>query len=216
MKKIALFIISFALIFASCNILWDVDTTDHVSMISCKPTVKLIGDEFMSLPVGSSYTEQGVEAYACDTPLTYTIVSGNVDPNTKGLYFVTYKAENSFGWTTYAYRTVLVYSGSPYITDIEGNFRVGFLFNATITKNDVAGFWNMDNCWAEEGVTFPITMAEDPNNPGHFIIVPGSHPTKAKSYSGYADFSNNKLTIVLNIIDYEGKSSTKTFQWIKS
>ena len=215
MKKFALLIISLVVIITSCNLLWDKDTTDHVSMVSCKPNVKLLGDQLMSLPVGGSYTEQGIEAYACDTPLTYTIVSGNVDPSNAGFYLVTYKAVNSFGWATYAYRAVLVYDGNPYLTDIGGNYKRGFYFHATISKDAVYGFWDMDNCWIEEGVTFPIVMAEDPNNVGHFVIVPGSHPSKAKFYTGYAVVGDS-LTVVLNIVDYNGQSLTKTFKWKKS
>ena len=212
MKKLFLAIIGILLI-TSCNVLWDVDTTGNVSKISCKPEIKVIGDAIISTETGGSYTEQGVEAYACDTPLTYTIVSGNVDPNTPGLYQVVYKATNGFGWSGYGYRTVLVYSGNPYATNIEGNYRVNFISEETsiVSKNDVYGFWSVSNVIENASKPCPVVMVEDPDNAAHFIVVPGSWDAYGR-YSGSAVFSNNSLEYSINFLD---KGLTKTYTWHK-
>ncbi len=214
MKKLFLAIIGILFI-ASCNVLWDVDTTDHVSMVSCKPDIKLLGDPMISFPVGSTYTEEGVEAFACDTPLTYTIVSGQVNPKEAGLYQVVYKATNGFGWSSYAYRTVLVYNGDPYITDIGGDYRIGFLYHSTITKHSVKGFWQMSQAIDDPNKDYPVVLVEDPNNVGHFIVVPGVWEDLGR-YKGSAEYipspTHPQLKLTITFID---QALTKTYTWKK-
>lgn len=196
------------MIISSCNLIIDKDTTAEISKVSIKPVVKLLGDPIMSLPVGEIYNEAGIEAYAGETQIDYQVVSGNVNPNQEGFYVVTYKAENEFGWATYAYRAVLVYSGSPYGSDIEGHYKKGFLFDADISKYSVNGYWQMTNVWQEEGVDFPIIFADKGN--GTYGIVPGEHPDKGR-YSGTAYLSGNVLYFTINY----GEDKTITFDWTK-
>ncbi len=198
-------------IFQACNVLWDKDLTNEISEVSIKPVVTLLGDAILSLPVGGTYTEQGIEAYVGDSLVDYTIVSGNVDVNQEGFYVVTYLAENQYGWKTYAYRAVLVYSGSAYGSDITGNYRVGFYFYSDISKYSVDGYWEMDNVWAEEGVDFPVIFADKGNN--SYGIVPGEHPDKGR-YSGTAVNTGSSIKFTLHVISPDGIENTKNFEWI--
>lgn len=209
-KYITIFII--LLTGYSCNIIIDKDTTDEISSVSIKPVVELIGSPIMSLPVGSTYTEEGLNALVGDSIVDYQIISGNVNPNAEGFYVVTYKAENQFGWATYAYRSVLVYSGSPYNTDIAGNYIKGFNFSEDISKYSVDGYWQITNVLQEEGAVLPIIFADRGNN--LYGIVPGNHPTKGK-YSGSAVKSSNKITFYIHFTSPEGIETDVTLEWTK-
>jgi len=215
MKKRYIVIITIIGFFSiiSCNVIIDKDTTAEISEVSIKPTVTLLGEPIMSLIVGGTYVEEGIEAYVGDSIVPYTIVSGNVNPNQEGFYKIKYKAENQYGWITNAYRAVLVYSGSAYGTDITGHYTSGLLGNADISKYSVDGYWEMTNVWVEEGVEFPIIFADRGN--GTYGIVPSEHPTKG-SISGNAYLlSGNRIRFNLNVINTDGSPSSKEFIWTK-
>lgn len=214
MKKIYLItLVIIFFVFNSCNLIIDVDTTNEISEVSIKPVVTLLGEPVISLPVGGTYTEEGIEAYVGDSLVDYVIVSGNVNVNQEGFYVVTYLAENQFGWATYAYRAVLVYQGSAYGNDIAGNYRVGFFFYSDISKHSVNGYWEMDNVWAEDGVDLPIIFADNGDNT--YGIVPGEHPSKGR-YSGTAVKTALGIDFVLTVISPDGILTDKTFEWISN
>jgi hypothetical protein len=209
---IFLILISFVLLTNSCSLFFDRDTTGEISSLSIKPVVTLLGDQILSLPVGGTYTEQGIEAYVGDSLVEYTIVSGNVDANQKGFYVVTYSAENQYGWETLAYRAVLVYSGEPYGTDIAGNYKKGFAYYSVISKYPVDGYWQIDNVWQEGDVVFPIVFAD--NGDDTYSIVPGEHPVKGK-YSGFGVKTENNIKFTLIVVSPDGVETTKEFPWEK-
>ena len=211
-NKIFIALFTILIISQSCNIIIDKDVTDEISSVSIKPIVELIGEPIISMPVGGKYTELGVNAFSGDDPLDYSIISGNVNPNNKGFYIVTYKAENMYGWATYAYRSVLVYSGSPYSEDISGHYKSGFLFNSDISEYPVSGYWQMTNVWIEEGVTFPILFADKGN--GQYGIVPGEFGSKGR-YGGTARKNGNNITFTIKLTSPNGIVNTKTFIWTK-
>jgi hypothetical protein len=211
-KFIYILFILFLLTTYSCNMFFDNDTTNEISELSIKPVVKLLGDPIISIPVGGNYTEEGIEAYVGDKLVDYSIVSGNVNPNQEGFYVVTYSAKNQYGWTSYAYRAVLVYSGEPYGSDIDGNYKVGFLFYTTISKYPIDGYWQMENVWAEENVDFPIIFAD--NGDDTYTIIPGEHPEKGR-YTGYGEKNGNNVVFHLLVVSPEGDETRKNFTWSK-
>ena len=190
----------------------DKDTTGNVSKISYKPVMTLKGDPIISMKVGSTYTEEGVDAYAGDTLLSYEIVSGEVDPNTAGFYVVTYKATNGFGWSSYAYRAVLVHDGTPYEGDISGNYKKGFFYNTTIQKYSVDGYYKIDNVWQQQGVTIPVIFA-DMGDGINFGIVPGE--CDLGFYSGTATLNGAVLTFHIHLATTDGQSLDYEFDWTK-
>lgn len=166
----------------------------------------------MSLKVGSTYTEQGVEAYAGDTLLDYEIVSGAVDPNTKGFYVVTYKTTNGFGWSSYAYRAVLVHDGTPYEGDISGTYKKGFFYSSTIQKYSVNGYYQMDNVWQQEGTVIPIIFA-DLGDGINFGIVP--QDTELGFITGTAKRNGSKITFYIHLVTPDNTTYDKSFDWTK-
>ncbi len=207
----------------SCSLFIDKDTTDHVSMISYKPEIKLLGDPIVSFKLGSSYTDPGVEAYAGDTALEVVTVTADEDPNAidsnafdpskAGLYVITYKAVNGFGWASYAYRAVLVYDSSPYSGDISGNYRYSFLYHSIISKYSVEGYYQMDNVYPQEDVTFPIIFA-DAGDGTNYTIVPG-YNEEFGYYRGTAEKSGNNITFYLTLKTKDGDVLHKDITWTK-
>jgi len=189
------------------------DTTANVSTVTYKPVLTLNGDQIMSLPVGGTYEEKGVDAVAGDSTLAYEIVSGEVDPNTPGFYIVTYKATNSYGWSTYAYRAVLVYEGEPYKRDISGEYMFNNIIDhQNVTKYSVPGYWQIGNAWGAEGVSFPVIFA-DTGDGVHFGIVPDEHEAKGR-YSGTAVYSTSQWTLTFSI-KLESLDEPNNFKWYK-
>ena len=207
----------------SCSLFIDKDTTAHVSMISYKPQIKLLGDPVVSIKVGTSYTDPGVEAYAGDTSITYTVVSADEDPNALGtgspntnqcgFYIVTYKAVNGFGWANYAYRAILVHDGTPYEGDISGNYHSGFLFHSSISKYSIDGYYQMDDVYIKEGTTLPIIFA-DSGDGINFDIVPG-YDESLGFYYGTAVKNDQNIDFYITFKSPKGLKLNKHFVWIK-
>jgi len=112
----------------------------------------------------------------------------------------------------------LVWEGSPYSTNIEGNYKKGFSLKSSITKYSVNGYYAMSNCYAAQGYNFPVVMADNGDGK-NFTIVPGEHPSLGK-YFGYAyDSTNtsNKHFIIVKIKTVIPGQDTirKSFVWNK-
>jgi len=206
-----------ALFVSSCELIVDKHTTAEISAISVKPTVVLLGEPIISLLQGSAYSDAGVGAEAGSNNVSVDIVSGEVNANTEGLYVVTYRAENEYGWASYAYRTVLVHDGTPYENElIGGNYKIGFKYNETITEHSVFGFWQMSSVVDNANVKFPVVFAEATD--GTLVIVPGVD-TSFGRYSGTGEFvisgSTKKIKFKLNIIPLTGEPYTKNIEWTR-
>ncbi len=195
----------------SCEMIVDIDTTNNLSSVSTKPVIELLGEPIIEMQVGGAYTEEGIHATAGDTVLEYTIVEGNVNSNVEGYYVVTYEAVNGFGWSSRAYRAVLVHDGSPYGDDITGTYFINYVLPvSTINKSNINGYWQISNVWGEGGVDFPITFADNGN--GTYGVVPDTHPTKG-FYLGTGIKTGNNINFILDVVSPGGIKTQKTFLW---
>lgn len=217
-----LFIGLFTIIaFQSCEmagLFYDIDDTENVSEVSVKPLMVLNGEPIISFTLGTPYIDAGVlssEVIEGDDDLnaSTSIISGDVDVSKIGFYVVTYKSTNTYNWSSYIYRAVLIYEGSPWGVDIASNYRVGFNFESTISKYSIKGYWQMDNAWAEDNVDFPIVFAEAAD--GTYKIVPGEHPNKGR-YSGIGVLIGTSIKFTINSISPSGIRTSKNFTWIKN
>ncbi|MGN0282118.1 MAG: BT_2262 family domain-containing protein [Prevotella sp.] len=122
MKKIFLYCLMLCLSMAaltSCN-----DDNDQLtdSRLTYYPVLEIQGDEFVQVPIGTTYTEQGCKATLNNEDFTSNVkTSGSVDSNQPGLYYITYSATNSDGFTVTATRTVAV-CDPTITTDISGTY----------------------------------------------------------------------------------------------
>lgn len=124
--------------FSSCSD--DEQLTD--SRITYYPVLEIQGDEFVQVPIGTSYTELGCKATLGGEDYTANVVTtGDVDASKAGLYFITYTATNADGFSVSASRTVAV-CDPTITTDISGTYtlqpgskRDYYSSDGTITTN---------------------------------------------------------------------------------
>ena len=112
------------------------DTTDHVSTTLKVPTIELLGDEFLTVPVGTPYADPGA-TYTGEDGAATTIQPSENEVNTAapGLYFVKYEETSTSGiFTTEGKRIVAVtYRDNP--KDYSGTYlRAATGVNAYVTK----------------------------------------------------------------------------------
>ena len=117
----------------SCN-----DSNDELtdSRLTYYVNLEMLGDAFVQVPIGTSYTDAGCTATMNGEDATSRIVvTGleDIDVNTAGLYTVTYSAVNDDGFAASVSRTVAVCDPSI-TTDISGTWTT-----QSGTKRDYGG-----------------------------------------------------------------------------
>lgn len=125
MKKIYLFgLLALGMLaFSSCN-----DDNDELtdSRLTYYADLQMEGDEFMTVPVGSTFVDPGCKGTLAGEDITKDIKvvgADDVDANTVGFYYITYSAVGSDGYPASVERTVCVYDPSV-TTDISGDYTV--------------------------------------------------------------------------------------------
>lgn len=106
MKKItlfSLFLALFVMTFQSCK-----KSTLGITGVTTYPELEILGDEFVTLEVGSVYEDEGAIAFIGDTEVEYE-TEGVVDSDQPGFYSINYKAVNEDGFSITKTRTVIVY-----------------------------------------------------------------------------------------------------------
>lgn len=120
MKKVlySLMLFLIALPFVSC----DDETSQDLSVVTHYVTMELNGDEMTLVPLGTTYTDEGVYAVEGDEDVSSKVtVNNSVNSNAVGIYTVTYTAINKDGFPSSIERTVAVYD--PAVTaNIEGYY----------------------------------------------------------------------------------------------
>lgn len=138
MKKILYSLMSFliTLSFTSCND----ETTQDLSVVTHYVTLELNGDELIHLPLGTTYTDEGVIALEGDEDVTSNVtVNNSVNSNEAGIYTVTYSVTNKDGFPSSTERTVIVYDPSIN-TSIEGVYNVNGTRNSSGKIEAYSGF----------------------------------------------------------------------------
>ena len=152
MKKIYLFGLLLAgvlLGLTSCN-----DDNDELtdSRLTYYADLQMQGDEFMLVPIGSTFVDPGCKGTLAGEDITDKIMvdgADEVDPNTLGFYYITYSAVGSDGYPASVERTVCVYD--PSITlDISGSYDVDMnasMYQKARTYADRAAYYgNTSQC----------------------------------------------------------------------
>jgi len=81
---------------------------EHILPDTQKPTITLRGNSSIDLVVGSSYTDEGAEAYDELEGVLNIEIEGSVDPSRVGIYEIVYTATDCFGNQTSVIRRVVV------------------------------------------------------------------------------------------------------------
>lgn len=122
MKKIYLYGLTAVLALVGLSSCGSDEHTD--SRLTYYPVLEMQGDDFIAVPVGTSYTDPGCKATLGGEDYSDKVkVTGldEVDVNQLGLYDIIYTAVNADGFASTASRTVCVYD--PTVTlDIAGTY----------------------------------------------------------------------------------------------
>lgn len=190
--------------------------TEGISRVTNYPTFKMEGDQFQTLVVGGTYTEQGVTATESGASLPVTI-SGTVDPTTVGFYDITYSAINSDNFPGTITRTIAVLPSAPDPTvDISGNYKnVGG--NATTANfiNSVKklspGFYSATNVWG--GTSAAVIPAYFYSLNGTNIVLPESALSPYGRVTGTGTLSATGLMqLSVSLLDQGVANSTRRWQ----
>lgn len=132
MKKTIITLLFASTLFVACE---DIDTA-NVSTITEYPTITLLGDEVIYVPLGTPYEDPGAIAMEgpeeIPTVKTYSgIYRGGktIDTNVMDQYTETYTAVNKDGYKASKSRTVIVYQNGNLVNSIEG------MYISTVTRN---------------------------------------------------------------------------------
>lgn len=116
MKKIILLLIITSASLSSCK------KTQDVSTVATIPTMAIVGDEAITIPVGGSFTDLGAKLIDEDGSVSTIMATENpLNTNTPGFYTLRYKKITKSGYTATALRVVLVTSVSSSL-DYSGTY----------------------------------------------------------------------------------------------
>jgi len=149
MKKILLLTLFAAFIFSSCK-----EDSMGISYTVTYPTMNLVGDVALTIPVGGTYVEKGCVVKEGETDLSNLVkVSGTVNPAVSGVYTITYSYKNAGkiypkdSLFLKVRRYVGVIAPAAAAMDISGNYmrNAGVFGVATVAKTSYAGLYVNNN-----------------------------------------------------------------------
>lgn len=110
--------------------------TEGISRVTEFPILTMQGEQWVSLPVGGTFTDPGVTATEGGESITVVTGGNTVDTNTPGVYVVTYTATNQDGFAATLRRYVGVIAADAQAADLSGNYKrnAGALGVSTVTK----------------------------------------------------------------------------------
>ncbi|KOH46678.1 BT_2262 family domain-containing protein [Sunxiuqinia dokdonensis] len=115
------------------------ETTKGFTDITYYPTLEVLGEPEILVPIGSTYEDPGVAAELDGEDVTDQVeVTSNVDTSTGGVYSVSYEIVNAEGFSVTGSRTVYVFDPTPSIistgihTTAEGTKRFWFSSEAVV------------------------------------------------------------------------------------
>ena len=160
------------------------------------PTITILGDNPMTIEVGSTFSDPGVTVYDQDGSSTYT-TTGTVTSNVLGTYTLTYTAVDNSGNQATATRTVNVIDTTEPVITLLGDSQVNVVVGNAYTDAGATANDNYDG-----DITSQITVVSnvDENTLGSYTVV----------YS-VSDSSNNaasEVTRTVNVIDQTAPTIT--------
>lgn len=156
MKKILIAIIAIGL---TGTIACKKKISDPVSKIitASYPDITINGDQFISIPVGGTFTDLGASAKdtITDEVLEPIKVTNDIDPTTPGFYTVQYTFKNKNGYTNVGTRFVLV-TDIDAMLDYTGEYRRTTNNSPMNVEKVATGLYKTDNVG---GVPLPSAFA---------------------------------------------------------
>jgi hypothetical protein len=147
-KLLSILMVSSVLVFSSCDKdeINNTDTKVGRSDVTVYPILTLKGQTYMTVPVGGTWTDPGVDAKEGTATIQYT-TTGTVNKDVAGVYRLVYAAKNKDGFAASTTRWVAVYSTDATATanDFSGTYlRAATGVTSTWTKL-APGVYKVDN-----------------------------------------------------------------------
>jgi len=113
-------ILFFATVF-SCK--KDHPDSEVISKITHYAVFDIVGNSIETVIVGTPYTDPGVTAYENGVVIPHKVEGDVVDPNTPGVYVITYTAVNKDGYVSGTNRFVAVIESDVLTDDFSGSYQ---------------------------------------------------------------------------------------------
>jgi hypothetical protein len=211
MKKInylILFLLLLSPVFMACE--RDMES-EGISRVTNFPTFNMAGDQYMSIVVGGTYTEEGVTATENGASLPVT-TTGSVDTSKPGFYDITYSATNSDGFPASITRTIAIIpvAEAP-VVDLSGTYKnVGAAnLTAKITKLAPA-FYMTTNVWG--GGSLAVIPAYFISTNGTSISLPVSTLSPYGRVSGSGTYTAGLIEWTIALPDAGAAPTLKKWQ----
>ena len=185
MKKLIIFSFLVAAFMVSCNEA-DIVDNDHqvgISKVTNYPIMTIHGAQFISIAVGTAFTDPGASAEAGGVTVDVA-VSGSVNTNTPGVYTITYTATNVDGFLVTNSRLVGVYNASAAANDFSGSYARSTNQSLAVWTKVAPGMYTVFNPGGAPGTNLTIHAF----NPSGFII---NVPPQPDSAGGTTSCSNS-------------------------
>jgi hypothetical protein len=181
-----------------------------ISSITNYPILTLTGDNYVTVPNGSAYTEPGVTAKEGEKVLTVK-TTGTVNTSTNGVYTLVYSATNKDGFAATTKRTVIVYStdASASVNDLSGNYARNTNGQIAVWSKLAPGVYKVFNPGGAGGTNLTV-IAFNPT--GYKIFLPSQLASDGSlTSSDSEDYSGLPLTYKWKIINSGYGPSVRTF-----
>lgn len=204
LKYNSLLLLAIALIFAGCE-----KETEDISQVTEFAELEMQGREYFFLEKGTSYTEPGIKAYEAGQEIPVN-TSGSVDETQTGVYYLTYSATNSDGFSKSVKRTVIVYDGDLTATDLSGTYDGGYYEKATMSVSKVKdGLYESTDVFGY-GPPYPVPSKIVDLGQGNLVVLPTSSPF-GPVLETPGTYTADKLSYTLGI---EGYGYVFPLEWV--
>ena len=181
------------------------ETTAGDTHITTYAAFDMKGDQYQTLVVGETYTEQGVTAKEGTNPLEVKI-AGAVNTAKSGIYQLTYSAVNSDGFPGTINRFVAVLNSKP-TGDLSGDYTLS-TYTSTMTKL-APGFYKFSNIWGP--ATIPVyVLSSDAVN----VVIPQWALSGYGPVIGTGVMTGNTLAFKVTLLGQSTAPNTAR-NWVK-
>lgn len=179
--------------FSSCE---DITTEDQSKVTVFIDEVNLVGDEYLAVPMGGTFTDPGATASMNGEDISDQIViASNVNLGKAGMYAINYSAINEDGFAKTVTRNVIVYDPTP--SDIESG-----LYMTTASSYRFYGGAELTY-----GKNFPVVIYQV--SPGKFFVtdfLAGWYQYRAGygydyAIAGYFTYDSGTFTLGSNVMN---------------
>lgn len=190
-----------AVLFTSCK----KKEYDNVSKVKTVPTIEVIGQKFITINVGQTYTEQGA-TFINESGQSSTIQpEESVDVNTPGLYVLNYARTTESQFQASDARYVAV-TNIPASLDLSGDYlRAATGLYATVTRMS-RGLYRSEN-FGGSSVEITAYFAQTNDTT---IVIP-EQPTITQASTGKVSYAGGDTTLIYKVYNPSFGTGSRTF-----